>query len=168
MALPQSSTEALEGGHKIQLEDLFGILGVDTIHDIATAFYDGVYADDEEPWFRDLFDGRSDKELSIFSQETFFVQRFGGDPMYGGMEKDDDFVEHVHRTVKMTPRGLRRWMQHMRKALLKAIPDQKFKDAPAIRSLLMDWFWDFGAHMLNSPDDASTQTPAKAPAEATE
>lgn len=35
--------------------ELFDVLGEDTITEIVGDFYDRVWADTEEPWFRDMF-----------------------------------------------------------------------------------------------------------------
>lgn len=58
----------------------------------------GNAADEEEPWFRDMFaeTAATPKDLAVFSQVSFFVQRFGGDPFYGGLQKDSAFVREVH------------------------------------------------------------------------
>jgi hypothetical protein len=44
------------------------------------------------------------KDLAVFSQLSFFVQRFGGDPYYGGLQKDSTFIREVHSHFRVTPR----------------------------------------------------------------
>ena len=63
--------------------------------------------------------------------------------MHGGMEKDEQFVLDVHEHFKVTPMGLRRWMEHMRAGLEEALPeDGGCERAGEIKALLLDWCWD--------------------------
>ena len=75
-------------------------------HSLADVININVPADDEEPWFRDMFavTAATPKDLAVFSQLSFFVQRFGGDPYYGGLQKDSTFIREVHSHFRVTPR----------------------------------------------------------------
>lgn len=53
--------------------------GQEIIIKISTAFYTRVYADPDE-WFRGMF--KSPIENAIKDQYEFFIQRFGGPPLY--------------------------------------------------------------------------------------
>ena len=136
----------------LQLTDVYSLIGLEGIRALSTAFYNRVFDDKEYPWFAYMFASRSDRELSIFSQEGFFVQHLGGDKMHGGMEKDLEFMLAVHSHFKVSPLSLRRWMDHMKEALNDAIPDGKYERSADIRALLNDWFWDFGSQMINCTD----------------
>lgn len=53
--------------------------GQEVIVKISTAFYTRVYADPDD-WFRGMF--KSPIENAIKDQYEFFIQRFGGPPLY--------------------------------------------------------------------------------------
>lgn len=160
----------------LQLNEIYGLIGLKGIELISKAFYTRVYGDTEAPWFRDIFQDIP-MEMSVRSmpfstaielfdffqihnQVTFFVQRFGGDPWYGSMKKDDAFIMHgtelqdlltsslyaVHAAFVISPKMLHRWMHHMRNALSEVDLGARGEE---IRTVLMDWFWTFGNDTVN-------------------
>ena len=60
--------------------NLFHKLGLQTLVNLSTNFYNRVYDDDQE-WFRSIF-ANSDKQNAIQNQIEFLVQRMGGPTLY--------------------------------------------------------------------------------------
>jgi hypothetical protein len=64
-------------GDSLTIKQCYPALGQKVLEDIATNFYDAVYADDAN-WFADQFRNASPKEEAILNQWTFFVEHMGG------------------------------------------------------------------------------------------
>jgi truncated hemoglobin YjbI len=60
---------------------LFERIGEEGIRELSTRFYDKVFADKDNPWFLNIFSSSSKNE-AIEHQHLFFVQTFGGPPLY--------------------------------------------------------------------------------------
>ncbi len=90
------------------------------------------------------------KELAVYSQMTFFMQKFGGDPYYGGMVKDSSFVREVHQHFAVTQKGYERWMKHMR-ATLEVV--DLGPRASEVKQVLLAYFSAFGKSIINNKDD---------------
>ena len=103
--------------------NLFDRLGHGTFVLLSTAFYDRVYADDDTPWFRDMFSG-SAKADAIRNQYEFFIQRMGGPQLYAQRKGPPALLER-HRPFAMTMPATQRWLEHMVAALeeVSAIDD---------------------------------------------
>ncbi|CAM9607584.1 unnamed protein product, partial [Ectocarpus fasciculatus] len=96
---------------------LFSILGVDRIKALITTFYNRVYADTKEHWFRSSFERISGVEHHISTQTAFWVDAFGGGQYYRGGDGRLNFHHHTNAASVMNERGAKRWMYHMRLAL---------------------------------------------------
>ncbi|CAN1785269.1 Two-on-two hemoglobin-3 [Linum perenne] len=72
--------------------NLFNKLGLKTFIDLSTNFYNRVYDDEEEEWFRSIF-ANSKKEEAIQNQYEFFVQRMGGPPLYS--QRKDNLLKSL-------------------------------------------------------------------------
>ncbi|CAN1162074.1 Two-on-two hemoglobin-3 [Linum perenne] len=95
--------------------NLFNKLGLQTFIDLSTNFYNRVYDDEEEEWFRSIF-ANSKKEEAIQNQYEFFVQRMGGPPLYS-QRKGHPALIGRHRPFPVTHRAAERWLHHMQNAL---------------------------------------------------
>ncbi len=118
-------------------------------------------ADEEAPWFRDMFaiTAATPKELAAYSQMTFFVQKFGGDPYYGGMVKDSSFMREVHQHFAITQKGYERWMKHMRETL--EVVDLGPR-AAEVKQVLLAYFSAFGKSIINKEDNDDDDDEEKA------
>ncbi|KAJ6330113.1 hypothetical protein OIU76_008858 [Salix suchowensis] len=95
--------------------NLFQKLGLQTFINLSTNFYNRVYDDEEEEWFRSIF-VNSKKEEAIQNQYEFFVQRMGGPPLYS-QRKGHPALIGRHRPFPVTHQAAERWLYHMEKAL---------------------------------------------------
>jgi truncated hemoglobin YjbI len=96
---------------------LYSIMGTERILELVTTFYELVYADTQEPWFRTAFARLSEKEHHIQTQAAYWIDAMGGGKYYHGGEYRLNF-HHTHNAESvMTARGATRWMYHMRCAL---------------------------------------------------
>lgn len=66
-----------EHGDALTIKQCYPALGQKLLAQIATNFYDAVYADNAN-WFADQFRQASPKEEAILNQWTFFVEHMGG------------------------------------------------------------------------------------------
>lgn len=96
---------------------LFSVLGLERIHAMVTCFYKRVYADHEEPWFREAFARLSDMEHHVATQTQFWADVMGGGRFYHGGDYRLKFHHSNNAAEVMTARGARRWMHHMRLAV---------------------------------------------------
>lgn len=96
---------------------LFSLLGLDRIHAMVTLFYQRVYADEEEEWFREAFVRISNMEHHITTQTQFWVDAMGGGKYYHGGDYRLTFHHEHNAESVMNARGAQRWMHHMRLAV---------------------------------------------------
>ncbi|CAN0907056.1 Two-on-two hemoglobin-3 [Linum grandiflorum] len=99
----------------IDQTNLFQKLGLQTFIDLSTNFYNRVYDDKEEEWFRSIF-ANSKKDEAIQNQYEFFVQRMGGPPLYS-QRKGHPALIGRHRPFPVTHQAAERWLHHMQNAL---------------------------------------------------
>ena len=97
----------------IDAVNLYEQLGIDTIKRLSRTFYTKVYAD-TDPGFRGMFP--PDMESAIRNQYEFFVQRFGGPPIYSE-RKGHPALRARHRRFHITREYVDRWLGYMREAL---------------------------------------------------
>lgn len=100
---------------RIDEVNLAEFLGVDVIRALSTNFYTRVYADDAEPWFKNIFKGRPIEE-SIQNQMDFFIQRMGGPPLYSQRKGPPALIAR-HLNFNMSAKAADRWLFHMERAL---------------------------------------------------
>eukprot|EP01095_Lingulamoeba_sp_RSL-Kostka_P012849 TRINITY_DN5178_c0_g1_i2.p1 TRINITY_DN5178_c0_g1~~TRINITY_DN5178_c0_g1_i2.p1 ORF type:complete len:150 (+),score=46.30 TRINITY_DN5178_c0_g1_i2:142-591(+) len=102
----------------IDEKNYYEVLGQEKIIELSTAFYNRVYDDDDEEFysnFREFFN-KSPKEQSIQNQYEFFIQRFGGPPLYS-KRKGHPALRMRHRRFKISKKSADRWLYHMREAM---------------------------------------------------
>jgi truncated hemoglobin YjbI len=147
-------------GQRLDLQALFDLLGESSIRELSTEFYRRVYADDEAPWFRDMFRYRATLQQSIDRQAAFFTQVWGGPKLYTANHKPHCLRSYVkdHAGLKMfamhenvrakkqiTAEGGERWFYHMDATLLHLRPSWEARfgreDAAMIEKTVR-WFAD--------------------------
>ena len=97
---------------------LYSLIGHDLVVEIVSDFYERVFADTENPWFRDVFDRAGPQGHHINTQVAYWVDAFGGGRCYHGGNFRLNF-HHTHNAREiMTAKGAHRWMHHMRAALI--------------------------------------------------
>jgi truncated hemoglobin YjbI len=86
---------------------------------LSTNFYTRVFADDAAPWFRDMFADFTTLPQAIENQVAALAVRFGGPEPDADAENPHPLQRtmRTHRLFTITPRGLDRWMLHMRAAV---------------------------------------------------
>ncbi|XP_050227842.1 two-on-two hemoglobin-3 [Mercurialis annua] len=99
----------------IDATNLFEKLGLQAFINLSTNFYNRVYEDEEEEWFRLIF-ANSKKEEAIQNQYEFFVQRMGGPQLYS-QRKGHPALIGRHKPFPVTHKAAERWLHHMQQAL---------------------------------------------------
>ena len=102
---------------KVYFWQLYSIMGGKPIKVLIQKFYENIFNDDEEPWFRDEFVEIGDIDYHVDGQLRFWLDVMGGGKHYIGGEKK---LHLKHKLVKniMTTEGANRWMKHMKDALV--------------------------------------------------
>lgn len=125
--------------------NLYEELGHATFVALSTEFYRRV-AEDIDPEFRAIFD--RDLSDAVQNQFEFFIQRFGGPPMFT-QRKGHPALRMRHVDFAITRRAAQRWLGHMRDSMeAVGIPD-------AARAK-MDQFFEHTADFLVNVDDEPT------------
>lgn len=101
---------------------LFSILGQGNIVNIVSNFYERVYADNEERWFKKAFSDISDMDHHVQTQAAFWIDAFGGGKYYHGADGRLNYHHHYNAEAVMNAKGATRWMHHMRLAVLDMKP----------------------------------------------
>lgn len=118
---------------------LYSLIGAEPIMDIVTNFYERVFADTDNPWFRDVFENVAPLGHHINAQVAYWVDAFGGGRWYHGGNYRLNF-HHTHNAREiMTAKGAQRWMYHMGGALMAAKDKTVFKDDPRILTCIVDF-----------------------------
>jgi truncated hemoglobin YjbI len=96
---------------------LYSLIGHEPIISIVQNFYERVYGDEEEPWFRNAFDEISGIDHHVQTQALYWIDAFGGGKMYHGGNYRLNFHHHGNASHVMNAKGAKQWMHHMRGAL---------------------------------------------------
>lgn len=96
---------------------LYSMLGQSRIVALVRSFYERVYADSEEHWFRQAFVEISGVEHHISTQSAFWIDTMGGGKQYHGGDGRLSFHHSNNAKAVMTAKGATRWMYHMKLAL---------------------------------------------------
>lgn len=114
---------------------LYSILGTEPILKLITDFYERVFHDDEQPWFRDAFVNLGvPMSHHVHTQAAYWIDAMGGGRVYHGGEYRLHFHHKNNARAVMTAAGASRWMYHMRQALQAA----KFDD-PRVKPVILDF-----------------------------
>ena len=95
---------------------LYSIIGSDSVHILIKKFYENIFSDNKEKWFRDEFIDLGSIEYHVKGQKNFWIDIMGGGKVYNGNYKKT----HIkHKLVKniMNKKGADRWLFHMKNAL---------------------------------------------------
>lgn len=96
---------------------LYSVLGYQRIEALIRSFYERVYNDTQESWFRDAFARISGVEHHIATQTAFWVDVMGGGKQYHGGDYRLNFHHSNNAAAVMNARGATRWIYHMKLAL---------------------------------------------------
>lgn len=88
----------------------------DGFRKLSELFYTRVFADKESPWFLSIF-ASSTKEEAVENQYRFFVQTFGGPPLYREKKGKYTRLAGRHANYSIGKRAADRWADHMRLAM---------------------------------------------------
>lgn len=154
--LPTQSLEASTNlKDPLYFWQLYSLIGVDPIRHLVTDFYERVFADIGNAWFRDVFVHVAPLEHHIHTQVAYWVDAFGGGRRYHGGNYRLNFHHYHNAKEIMNAKGAQRWMHHMRAALLAAKEQAVFQKDPRIlpcivefleakmRTYAMDHRWKF-------------------------
>merc|ERR1711871_762955 len=111
-AVPGEDEEYPEGTPNLRPQELHRVLGTQRILKISEEFYTRVWNDKapERASFRYLFQQDTTLEQAISSQQSYFVQRFGGDPLHGGLAKNTALLRKIHTQFRIVPRYVNDWL----------------------------------------------------------
>lgn len=94
-------------------------MGKRPIIQIVQFFYQRIFNDHDEPWFRAPFVRISGIEHHIATQVAFWIDAFGGGHAYHGGDARLNFHHERNAVTIMNARGAKRWMHHMTATLLE-------------------------------------------------
>lgn len=101
---------------------LYSILGEKPLIMLITRFYEKVFDDTEEPWFKNAFEETGDIHYHIKGQCDFWLDVMGKGKTYdGGYGKLK--LKHKLASDVMTEKGAERWMFHMKQTLQELRPN---------------------------------------------
>ena len=81
--------------------------------------YNSVYNDDEELWFRLVFQQTCTKERHILAQAAYWIDSIGGGKLYHGGLGRLKFHHSYNARHVMNSTGASRWMYHMKVSIIK-------------------------------------------------
>lgn len=98
---------------KVYFWQLYSIIGQDPLHILIKTFYENIFEDDTNEWFRGEFADIGDVDYHIKGQKNFWLDVMGGGKLYTGGEKK---LHLKHKMVKdiMTTKGGELWMNYMK------------------------------------------------------
>jgi len=89
---------------------IHSITGQEPLFSICSHFNDLVYADDEAPWFKQVFEQAAHKNHHIFAQAAFWIDSMGGGRVYMGGSDRLNFHHHHNAREIMNAEGAKQWM----------------------------------------------------------
>ena len=104
---------------------LYSLIGHDLVVEIVSEFYERVFADTDNPWFRDVFERAAPKRHHINTQVAYWVDAFGGGRCYHGGNYRLNFHHTRNAREIMTARGAAHWMHHMKETLLHLLLEER-------------------------------------------
>jgi len=142
-AASRCSGVSLERARGLNGRKLYEELGDGFFAKLAGNFYERVFADDEEPWFRNQFTG-TPKEEAIQKLYEWLVQRCGGPELYSE-RRGHPGLGASHGNFDVSQEGSHRWVMHMTCALAETPAATHCADAKEAKEVLLD----FLAHMAH-------------------
>lgn len=136
---PASRVASTDLNDPLYFWQLYSLMGSRPILDLVTDFYQRVFADTDNPWFRDVFAEISPLDHHIYTQAAYWVDAFGGGRKYHGGNYRLNFHHSHNARELMNARGAQRWMVHMRGAILAAKDKGIFQKDPRILPCIVDF-----------------------------
>lgn len=119
MRLPKTLIADKNPEAPLYIWQVYSLIGREMIRDLLSDFYDCVFGDTEEIWFRMGFIN-GDKKHHTSLQERYWIDALGGGAQYPGGEKRINFHHEVNAGQEMmSSDGAERWMHHMTTALIE-------------------------------------------------
>ena len=140
-------TASLDDNQPLYIWQLYSLIGEGPIIEIVTDFYKRVFADTDEPWFRNSFTKVAPLNHHIATQAAYWIDAMGGGRKYHGGNYRLNFHHYHNAKQVMTAAGAKRWMYHMRGALEKVrFDDPRIKPCIVdfLRTKMMTYAKDFG------------------------
>jgi len=117
---------------------LYSLLGPDRIEAVVKRFYERVYEDDDNPFFKQAFTRIGSLDHHVDTQASFWQDAFGGGQVYHGSNSRLKFHHENNAEHVMNAKGAERWMFHMSLALKEFEPVFKALD-PRIPACIIDF-----------------------------
>lgn len=125
--------------------NLYERLGHEKFVELSTCFYNKVYSDPDDE-FRSMFP--VDKDSAIQNQYEFFIQRFGGPPLYSE-RKGHPALRARHARFPITAAHAGHWLELMREAMMEVgIPEEE-------RAAMDEFFTHAAYFMQNIAEDGT-------------
>eukprot|EP00899_Mesostigma_viride_P027706 jgi/Mesvir1/811/Mv17401-RA.1 len=120
---------------QLDSQHLYHRFGQQALEQLSHEFYRRVFADEQEPWFRNIFSNVTRRD-AIQNQVDFFVERLGGPPTYTERKGSMALIGR-HAPYEISERSARRWLQHMEAAMedVPVIADDE-EGSAALRAFL--------------------------------
>lgn len=147
--------QANTDGYLIDKMNVYEAIGRDKFIELSTAFYNRVYSDDEDKFFREQFANRP-IEGAIQNQYEFFIQRMGGPQLYSERKRGDRWGGHPalrarHAPFVVNTANADRWLHHMHLAL------DDVKITGEVREAMWQFFRDVAYFLRNAREPAGTK-----------
>ena len=143
-ALERSGVSYEESTEAIAMKpSLYERIGEAGIRDLSTRFYDKVFHDEEALWFVNIFSSSTRSE-AIENQYLFFVQTFGGPPLY--REKKGKYTRLVgrHANYSIGQQAADRRLHHM----LQAVDEHPLISMDAEVKQKLEKYFRYTAHYI--------------------
>jgi truncated hemoglobin YjbI len=147
---------------KLFFWQLYSMIGEKIVIDIVTHFYQKIFNDNENTWFKSEFVKLGDIDYHVRGQKNFWLDVMGGGTRYYG---DTSRLNRKHNNVKtiMTYQGAQLWMNYMKDTLIEikfpSIIDKRV--IPCINSFLNYFMYkysvefDFNVYYLLDNSDTT-------------
>ena len=136
-AVPDSLDGDLDTTKPLYYWQLYSIIGEDPIFDICTDFYNSVFADEDNPWFRRVFEKANPKKRHIYAQVGYWLDTMGAGQNYPGGSGRLSLHHYKNADQIMNAKGAKHWMYHMKIALKKN--HHHFQRDPRVLPCLVDF-----------------------------
>lgn len=110
---------------------------------LSELFYDSVFDDTEAIWFLNIFSS-STKQEAIDNQYRFFVQTFGGPPLYREKKGKYTRLAGRHANYNIGTNAANRWIEHME----RAIDDHEALRQDSQAKKLLKNYFSYTAHYI--------------------
>lgn len=138
-----AATESIEAdmdtSKPLYFWQIYSIWGKDPITDICTAFYDSIYAIDdnsEDASLKQEFERLEPKKHHIKAQISFWVDSMGGGKEYPG-GTDRLIYHHEFKAERvMNAKGAKHWIRHMKIAIQQSYDPHFQKDPRILASVI--------------------------------